>query len=665
MKKLTPIQWLTALMLAAPLAGVAQRAADLRKSGDFYYNTGNYYSAASYYQQYVDGSKSAKGSEGGFRPYAVSLAKPSKSGASGASSDAEILNRLAESYRRIGDYQHAATAYELLLKSKDAAAYPEARYGYAVSLRALGRPAEAKAQLEQYQQVAGGRNTGAAAAELRSIAYAESAANSPDAKLVTVARIPEPVNSAETNYGASFANGGMIFTSTRPDSSLQKQGKNGFVNALYTSDGSGAVQQIPLAAEEGMEQGAASMSADGNHIYFTRWSYDRGSAVSSIWTSTRSGSSWSAPVKLGATVNAEGSNAKQPFITPDGRYLLFASDRSGGQGKWDIWMAPLTAAGDAGTAMNAGPSVNTSEDEESPFYHAPSQTLVFASRGHAGFGGLDLFSAAGAPGASFSAPRNLGLPVNSYKDDSYFATASPDRLLKGAVISSDRGSDGCVSLYKVDKQYRQFVAGTVTDCSNNSPLSGVRVTIGGSNGTTSDNGAYLVEVPALNAMSLAATKEGYLDGSSAVPKPERPDTDTLYNATVCLVPKPVEPPVAEAPARDNSVRFDFAKWSLRPETAVTLDTLASILKREPSLRIIVTGYTDQIGTDEYNLKLSRERADACRDYLVRKGVSPARIEVVAKGACCPLKPEKTADGADDAAARQANRRVEFDIKLNR
>jgi OOP family OmpA-OmpF porin len=659
MKKLTPIQWLSALMLAAPFAATAQRAADLRKSGDFYYTSGNYYSAASYYQQYVDGAKSAKGSEGGFRPYAVSLAKPSKSGAAGASSDAEILNRLAESYRRIGDYAHAATAYELLLKSKDAAAYPEARYGYGVALRAQGKPAEAKTQLEQYLQAGGGKNASAAQAELRNIAFAQGANG--DAKGVTVARIAEPVNSAETNYAASFAGSNMIFTSTRPDSVLQKQGKNAYVNGLYMSDGSGAVQAVPLAAEAGFEQGAASMSADGSRIYFTRWSYDRGAAVSSIWTSARTGSSWSTPIKVGAPVNADGSNSKQPFITPDGRYLLFASDRSGGQGGWDIWMTPLTAAGEPGTAVNAGASINTSEDEEAPFYHAPAQTLVFASRGHAGYGGLDLFSAAGAPGSAFAAPQNLGAPVNSPRDDSYFATGSTDRLLKGAVISSDRGTDGCVSLYRVDKQYHQFVAGTVNDCSNNSPLAGVQVSIAGRNGSTDANGAYLVEVPALNAMGLTASKEGYIDGSLSVPKPERADLDTLNATAVCLVPKAA--PVAEAPATDNTVRFDFAKWSLRPETAVTLDTLAAILKREPALRIVVTGYTDQVGTDEFNLKLSRERADACRDYLVRKGVSPSRIQVLAKGACCPLKPEKTASGADDPAARQVNRRVEFDIKF--
>ncbi|TCJ14217.1 hypothetical protein EPD60_09425 [Flaviaesturariibacter flavus] len=663
MKQLTPIQWLTALMLAAPLAGAAQRAADLRKSGDFYYNTGDYYSAATYYQQYVDGGKSGKPAEGGFRPYGISLAKPSKATTNGAVSDAEILYRLAESYRRINDHQHAAAAYEQLLQ-KDAAAYPESRYGYGVALRALGKPAEANAQLELYVQ-GGGRNTAAAQAELRSIAFAESNPATADAQLTRVTRMTEPINSAETNYAAAHTAGGMIFTSSRPDSSLQKAGKNPFANALYIGNSGGSVEKLQVDLGDAAGQGAASMSADGQRIYFTRWRYDRGNTVSEIWASSRKGSGWTAPVKLAAPVNAEGSNAKQPHITSDGRYLLFASDRAGGQGGWDIWMVPMNAAGEPGVAVNAGNVINTMQDEEAPFYHGPTQSLVFASRGHAGYGGLDLFSSAGAPGSAFAAPKNLGLPVNSNKDDSYFSTNSPDRLLKGAVISSDRGGDQCVSLYQVDKTYRQFVAGTVTDCSNNSPLAGARVSVVGKQATTSADGSYLVEVPALKGFSLSAAREGYIDGSLAVPKAERGDVDTLRTAAVCLVPKVTEPPVAEAPPRDNTVLFDFAKWNLRPETAQTLDTLTAILKREPMLRIVVSGYTDQVGTEEYNQKLSRDRANACRDYLLRKGVAASRIEVQAKGACCPLKPEKTADGQDDPAARQVNRRVEFDIKLNR
>ncbi|RYY99571.1 MAG: hypothetical protein EOO11_04500, partial [Chitinophagaceae bacterium] len=441
-------------------------------------------------------------------------------------------------------------------------------------------------------------------------------------------------------------------------------GRNAYVNTLYTRDAAGSVQRLPVAAAEGMEQGAASLSPDGSKLYLTRWSYDRGTPASAIFVATKAGSGWSEPVRLGAAVNADGANARHPFVTPDGRYLLFASDRAGGQGKYDIWAAPLSG-GEPGAPVNLGSSINTADDDESPFYHAPTGTLVFASRGRVGLGGLDLYSAQGAVGGSWAAPQNLGYPVNSNRDDSYFSTASPDRLLKGAVISSDRGSDACLSLYSVDKQYRTFMGGSIVDCKTQVPLEGVQIALDGRGTTTAADGSYLVEVSSETMLSLQATRAGYLDGSFNV-KRSPGSSDTVFNTVLCLDPVAMDTAVAVTPpATDNTVLFDFAKYSLRRETQATLDQLAGILKRERSLRLVISGYTDQVGTEAYNQKLSRERAEACRRYLLGKGIDAGRIEVVAKGACCPLKPETTPDGQDDPAARQANRRVEFDIKLTR
>ncbi|RYY91855.1 MAG: flagellar motor protein MotB, partial [Chitinophagaceae bacterium] len=416
-----------------------------------------------------------------------------------AAGNSEIQYRLAESYRRIYNYAQAAEAYERLLKGTDAAAYPEARYGYAVALRAMGKPAEAKAQLEQYLQ-GNGANKAAAQLELQSIAFAETEGKNPAAAQYTVARMAEPLNGAETNYAAQWSGGSLLFTSTRPDS-LQK-GKSGnlYANRIYTGAPGGAVTALPLASADGTEQGAASMSPDGNRIYFTRWSYDGGTPVSTIYMSQKSGDSWSEPKALGDAINATGASARQPFVTPDGQYLLFASNRPGGIGGYDIWAAPISGD-NFGAAQNLGASVNTPEDEEAPFYHSPSKTLVFASRGRVGMGGLDLYSAQGNVSGGFAAAQNLGFPVNSNKDDSYFSTASADRLLKGAVISSDRGQDACMSLYSVDKQYRQFVAGKVVDCASQQPVAGAQVQVDGRSGTTAADGSYLVEVAAFTNTS--------------------------------------------------------------------------------------------------------------------------------------------------------------------
>jgi outer membrane protein OmpA-like peptidoglycan-associated protein len=164
---------------------------------------------------------------------------------------------------------------------------------------------------------------------------------------------------------------------------------------------------------------------------------------------------------------------------------------------------------------------------------------------------------------------------------------------------------------------------------------------------------------------LAASKTDYTGASLSFDKPTDADADTLYNVALCLAPVekvvvPDTPIVATEPKDEQVALFDFAKYSLTKETGSVLDTLAAILKREKSLGLEILGYTDAVGSTEYNLKLSQQRADACRDYLVKHGVSASKLKSTGKGECCPLKPD-TIDGRDNPEGRKANRRVEFKI----
>lgn len=152
------------------------------------------------------------------------------------------------------------------------------------------------------------------------------------------------------------------------------------------------------------------------------------------------------------------NNARQLQITADGKYLLFASDRPGGLGGYDIWYAELDNQGRATNITNMGPAINTAADEAAPFYHAPTNTLVFASKGRIGMGGFDLFTATGSFTTSWAAAVNMGYPVNSVKDDAYFISRGAG-LLEDAIISSDRSSTCCLELYSVHKSQINTVAG--------------------------------------------------------------------------------------------------------------------------------------------------------------------------------------------------------------
>jgi OmpA-OmpF porin, OOP family len=628
------------LFSGAVFPALAQTAAESKKSGDYYYKAGDYYSAASYYQSYIDAAKTKVGH---FLPYTVPGGSVNKK-----EDRQEIMYRLAESYRMYHDYAHAEKAYEQL---KGNPAFPDARYWYAVSLRANGKYDEAKEQLQQYLKDPAASYAAAAKLELKGLSFMQEQMHSKETSMYTIKRSAGNINSAESNFGVIQNGNSILFTSSR-----QAEGKNNNEASVYISDDKGGVQKIELPQSKGSNFGAASLSADGNHLYLTGWTNERGNNKAAIYVSEKTASGWSAPVKLNGKVNMEGYNAQQPFVSADGKYLLFSSDRPDGVGGFDIWISPLSANGEASEAVNAK-RINTAGDDEAPFYHEASQTLVFASNGRIGIGGFDLYQTKGAVTGPWTEVSNMGYPVNSNKDDIYFSSANSGKLLEHAFISTDRNSDYCMSIYEVSREYKKYVAGTVVDCNTQQAVANAAVKLNnGQSATSNGSGFFIIEVKELQPGTVNASLQGYEQSNTSFNKPENIETDTV-NVTVCM--KAVEQPKT---ALATEVYFEFAKYELSGQTKTFLDTLAAVMNRESKLKLIATGYTDKIGSENYNQQLSQQRADAVKDYLVEKGVVASRIESSGKGDCCSVKPE-TKDGKDDPEARQLNRRVEFTLKL--
>lgn len=658
----------------------AQYVADYKRNADKYYAKGDWFSAATYYEKYLEQQK--KTSSSGYEPYTIqsnSTKKKNNKSTIGAANDNEVVYRIAESYRKLNNYGKAAPYYAKSLAN--AKTYPYASYYYAICLRANNQYADAEKQFDAFLKSPTNDETikEHAKLELANCKFIQQELAKKDAELYKVGK--HAVSSAiGANYAAVYSNNEIIFSSSRADSSvLTKKNKNPFVNNVYTTSGTN-VQKLNLPFELGTEQGAASITSDGKRIYFTRWTKANNQNISAIYLSENKNGNWTEPVKLGTNVNAEGSSSKQPFVSADGKYLLYASNRTGSVGKFDLWYAPLNDDGEPGSFTNLGNNINTKDDDEAPYYNTASNSLIFASNGRVGMGGFDLYESKGSLPSSFNTVVNLGHPVNSVKDDIYFTNKGSIKLLQDAIISTDRGSACCLELYTINKTYKKFVTGTITDCKTNLPISGATITVAdkktGSNviaQSTDTNGKYFFEVKAFEASILNASKNDYNNGnleySGTITIAS--DNDTLVNALLCLVPiekeEPKDTPTTtvdkEPEALDEqSVLFDFNKYSLRKETATTLDTLAAILIREKSLGLEILGYTDKFGTTEYNLKLSQERADACLNYLIKKGVDANKLKAIGKGECCPIEPE-TINGKDNPAGRQANRRVEFKIKL--
>ncbi len=631
-----------------------------------YYQSGEYYTAAGLYEQFLNPSH--KNTGGGIVPL---LSKRRITGGTGGSlSRLDVLYKQAESYRLSYYLAEAAARYKTCYET-DPVKYASALYWYGVCQRSLGAYATADSVINEFLTKHGASTNmkQAAEKEQETLNFIKTQLQRPDTIMYKVEKANASFGSVQGVFAPVSAGGDRyLVTSTETDSSAQP-GTNPYSNRLfYATRTNGTLQQLepafPQAALPAVNQGAASMSTDGQTLYFTQWTRENGQQKASIWYAKKSAAGWETPKVLGS-VTGSGYQTKQPFVDATGTYLFFASDRPGGQGKFDIWYAPLQADGTTGEPVNAGPVVNTAEDEQAPFYHQQSNTLVFSSNGRTGMGGFDLFTAEGTV-ASWAAPVNMGYPVNSSRDDIYYYAAQKTDLLKDGLVSSDRGSNCCLETYSVQKEpKRRLVQGTVVDCNDNLPMKGAEVTLkdpeGGEQRTITDaEGRYrFVVVGDVLKQQLSIRKEYYRERDTALvvraSSEVNPMVDTLFSEQIC-----VDRRVVIKPEEVVILYFDFDKSVIKPRGKELLDSVYNVLIANPGASVQISGHTDGLGSEEYNLKLGERRAKACADYLKAKGLDPERVTVMSFGKCCPAEMELI-NGIDNAEGRSKNRRALVNI----
>ncbi len=618
---------ITLLVFVIPIYG--QYVSDYIKSADFYYQKADYYSASVYYEKYLE--QGAESSEKAIKPYFISK-NASRKKSNNHDNKVDIIYRLAESYRHINNYKEAEKWY-VKLKSQDYSSYPDFCYWYGVSLRANGKYEEAKTQLGQYITSGRGNYKDQAQQELQNVKFINSQIEAKEEALYKINKETYLNNITGANYAASWNKHTLTFTSTRKDDLAEEKIFN---NALYqakqTSTGITIIEKIDIPTAKDKEQGVAVFNTTGTKLFLTRWSKKNGVNQAAIYVSENKDGNWQAPVLLPEQVNVEGFNAQQPFITKDDKYLIFSSNRPGGFGQYDLWYCPLDTDGKPGQAVNLGNIINSPLDEQSPFYHQSTSTLVFASNGRVGMGGFDLYQSKGNLTSSLTEPVNMGYPVNSIKDDLYFSSKETPQLLIEAFISSDRLSECCLELFSVTKSYKKYVIGKITDMQNKG-INGVTIHLKNAEAQlpiavkTDENGQYSIEMDNFSPLVLTAVKEGFQNATLNFYKPLTNDADTLYNPAISLHPQ-------TAPAKERIAYFEFDKFYLNEEAKLILDKLFNLLSQESGLALEIVGYADEVGSDAYNLKLSESRALACKAYLEAKGINASRLTATGKGECC-------------------------------
>lgn len=653
------------LLIGCIILGQAHSQMDKRLLlADRYYTAGEYLTAASLYGQFLNPVVKEKSSS----DFPLNSKRNNKGKMGSYATKQDIIFKQAESYRLANYTKEAANLYKHCF-DKDSAKYASALYWYAVCQRSMGNYAAAEESLHSFlsMNTAGNSYREAAEKEKTILQFIKSQLARPDSILYHVQKLESPLTQGGVFAPASAGNRFFI-TSTEADT-IALPGINPFHNRMfYSTISNGRLENVEPVSMEGLDgslnQGTASISANGNYLYFTQWKKENGQVISSIYYAAKKENGWSQPQLL-LSVNEENHNSKQPFCSADGRYLFFASDRAGGAGNFDIWYAPLQADGTTGAPVNAGPVINTTGNEQAPFYHASSHALVFASDRVPGMGGYDLFISNGKE-TMWEKPQNLGSPINSSRDDLYFFAPEKGDLFTNAFFSSDRGSECCLATYAVTKTpKKKIVTGVVLDCANNEPIASADVIMKDAFGktlrmATGKDGKYSFEITGgANQHQLLLNKESYNEKRSDLVVEGSNESgwleDTLYAAALCLEKKlviKVENVV--------SVYFDFDQSKLKERSIVQLDSVYNILLENSKATLQISGYTDGRGSVEYNKILSDKRAKACADYLVAKGISADRISFESFGACCPVEMELI-NGRDNPDGRSLNRRALINI----
>ena len=438
--------------------------------------------------------------------------------------------------------------------------------------------------------------------------------------------------------------------------------------------------------------GNGAFSPDGKRFYFTRcienWKFE---VECEIWVCSITPSGWKNPVKLGTEVNLPGYSATQPSVGYDTKrkkeVLYFSSNRPEGFGENDIWYAVYDPKKNVyGEAKNAGKTINTPRNEITPFYFEKERKLYFSSDGRSGLGGLDIYAARGEM-RTWGSVSNVGYPINTSVDELYYAIKPSGE--SGFFVSNRMGGHSqlqatcCDDLYEFEKTNPVFpaikgnvVKTTGTDYINgkgddvNRSLTSEMLT-GESNVdvyilegnqeilmttiTTDQQGGFFLDLEVEKGYKLVIGKEGHFNNIIEFNTFGMTHSDTL-NRNVGLAP------ILSGSIIIENIEYEFDSAKLTETARQRIDeALLKVLVENPEIKVEIGSHTDARGTEEYNNRLSQQRAQTVVNYLTSKSIDERRLIARGYGETQPIAPNENTDGSDNEMGRQKNRRTEFKI----
>ena len=558
---------------------------------------------------------------------AAELYKKAYQSAKSRAIKSEIIFKQAECYRLSGNKKRAESYYKRAIKAK----YPDVLVylRYADILRMNEKYEEAKLQYQKYIQLNPTDVSGEMG--LKSCDYALSWLSNPTRYQVELMPL---INSRFSDFSPSFGNGEyseVFFTSSRSggfSNKIDDRTGETFTDIYSSKLNKKGKWSVPTMLAEPINsdgnEGSVVLNKRGTTMYFTKCDVQKKKSLGcNIYVSNRKGKVWSPPTILQIKVDSN-TTLGHPTISEDEMTLIFSSDLSGGYGGKDLWIVKKQKRGKWSDPVNLGPAVNTSNDEMFPFLHSDG-TLYFASSGHIGMGGFDIFKSYLDENDMYSSITNLKYPVNTSGND--FGMIIEKSGERGYLTSDRSGGKGGDDIYQFELPPLVLsMKGVVTDSKTGAIMTGVTINLINSEGITvesiTDNtGQYEFKLSPLTSYEIIVNHKGYLK------KIEQETTVGIEDSKTFIVDLPLDPIKKEIIL--PLIQYDFNKYDLRAEAIVDLDNLAEALLDNPNVVIELKSHTDFVGSNAQNNKLSQQRADVCVAYLINKGIDAGQL--VARG----------------------------------
>ena len=602
---------------------------------------------------------------------------------------------IGEAYRLSNRMEEAEPHYRKAFVSKKVED-ENLLYHYAFALKNVGNYESAKKGFTKYAQEGTDYNqTRRAREELKALEEVEKL--SKPNKYVTIENC-DALNTEHAEYSPILYEDKLVFTSNRNSQMVYEATGKGFHDLFYydlkqNDNCDGVANPFNEAINlDGFHEASPTFSRNGRVMIFARSNSGKKRDMVrdvKLYYSTFDGEQWS-EAKILYPVSSESSESWDacPALTADGKRLYFASNRAGGYGGIDIYRSDLQSNGQWSRPRNMGKVINSRGNDMFPFVTKAGE-LYFASDGHPGLGGLDLFNATRSDGEI--AIKNMGAPINSNADDFALSLLTP----KSGYFSSNRSTDGAKGnddiFYYEDnspeiKTVNYYLAGTsfVEEDINRTLLPNVEMKLYDERGrllssTVSDSTGrfkFDVKLDIGYDYSVVANKTEYIAENKifttigkGVPEDELVDsvTNVTFETDVILYQNIfADLEVTGGGGGDDGngrptivlegILYDFDDWRIRPDAARELDKLVAYLNNRSNIRVELGSHTDDRGRNGYNMKLSKKRAEAAVEYIVSQGIAPERIEAKGYGETDLLVPNAISE-----EEHQQNRRTTVTI----